>query len=168
MEIRLTPIATVKNTRAAPGDDFWGGTISEIELAEGVPGEALEGIGLFSHLEVIYYFNQVGEGKGDRAGEGKGDRVGEGKVVHARRPRGNPEYPLMGIFAQRNKDRPNSIGLATVELLEHAGRVIKVRYLDAIDGTPVLDIKPVFREFMPKTAIRQPEWVGDLMKDYWK
>jgi tRNA (adenine37-N6)-methyltransferase len=152
MEIRLTPIATVKNTRAAPGDDFWGGTVSEIELMEGVPEEALEGIELFSHLEIIYYF----------------DRVGEGKVVHARRPRGNPEYPLMGIFAQRNKDRPNWIGLTTVELIEHTGRVIKVRYLDAIDGTPVLDIKPVFREFLPKGEVRQAGWVEDLMKDYWK
>ena len=152
MEIRITPIATVKNTRTSPGDDFWGGTISEIELAEGVSEEALEGIELFSHLEIIYYFN----------------RVGQGKVVHARRPRGNPEYPLMGIFAQRNKDRPNSIGLTTVELLEHAGRVIKMRYLDAIDGTPVLDIKPVFREFLPKGEVRQAEWVDDLMKDYWR
>lgn len=152
MKIQLTPIATVKNTRIAPGDDFWGGTISEIELAEGLPEEAFEGIGLFSHLEIIYYF----------------DRVGEGKTVHARRPRGNPDYPVMGIFAQRNKDRPNSIGLTTVELVEHRGRVIRVRYLDAIDGTPVLDIKPMFREFMPLAPVRQPEWVNDLMKDYWR
>jgi tRNA (Thr-GGU) A37 N-methylase len=74
----------------------------------------------------------------------------------------------MGIFAQRNKDRQNWIGLTTVELIERTGRVLRVRYLDAIDGTPVLDIKPVFREFMPKTTIRQPEWVDDLMKDYWR
>jgi tRNA-Thr(GGU) m(6)t(6)A37 methyltransferase TsaA len=152
MEIRLTPIATVKNTRTTPTDDFWGGTISEIELVETMPEAALDGIGLFSHLEILYYFNQIGEGK----------------IVHARRPRGNPDYPMMGIFAQRNKDRPNRIGLTTVELIEHTGRVIKVRYLDAIDGTPVLDIKPVFREFMPKTPITQPEWVGELTKDYWR
>ena len=152
MNIQLTPIAMVKNTRTTPGDDFWGGTISEIELAEGVPEEAFEGIELFSHLEVIYYF----------------DRVGAAKIVYSRRPRGNPDYPSMGIFAQRNKDRPNSIGLTTVELIEHTGRVIRVRYLDAIDGTPVLDIKPVFREFLPKTPIVQPEWVGDMMQDYWR
>jgi tRNA-Thr(GGU) m(6)t(6)A37 methyltransferase TsaA len=152
MTIQLTPIAAVRNSRPAPGDDFWGGTISEIELAPEMPEEALDGIELFSHLEIIYYFNQAGDGK----------------IVHARRPRGNPDFPLMGIFAQRNKDRPNGIGLTTVELIGHAGRVIKVRYLDAIDGTPVLDIKPVFREFMPKGEIRQADWVGDLMKDYWK
>jgi tRNA-Thr(GGU) m(6)t(6)A37 methyltransferase TsaA len=152
MIIQLTPIATVKNSRTAPGDDFWGGTISEIELAEGVPEEAFEGIELFSHLEVVYYF----------------DRAGDGKIVYSRRPRGNPDYPSMGIFAQRNKDRPNRIGLTTVELIEHTGRVIRVRYLDAIDGTPVLDIKPVFREFQPAPPISQPDWVGDMMKDYWK
>jgi len=48
------------------------------------------------------------------------------------------------------------------------GRTIKVWHLDAIDGTPVLDIKPVFREFQPKGEIRQPGWVADLMKNYWK
>jgi tRNA (adenine37-N6)-methyltransferase len=72
----------------------------------------------------------------------------------------------MGIFAQRNKDRPNKIGLCTVELIWHRERTIGVKMLDAIDGTPVLDIKPVFREFREKTPIRQPDWVMDLMKDY--
>jgi tRNA-Thr(GGU) m(6)t(6)A37 methyltransferase TsaA len=152
MDIRMTPVAIVRNTRIEPKDDFWGGTISEIELADGVASEALDGIESFSHLEIIYYFNQVGEGE----------------IGYSRRPRGNVAYPSMGIFAQRNKDRPNGLGLTTVELIEHTGRVIKVRYLDAIDGTPVLDIKPVFREFMPKGAVRQPDWVGDLLKDYWR
>jgi tRNA-Thr(GGU) m(6)t(6)A37 methyltransferase TsaA len=152
MKIQLTPIAVVKNTRTAPGDDFWGGVVSEIVLAPEMPEEAFEGIELFSHLEIIYYFNLLGASD----------------VVYARRPRGNPDYPLMGILAQRNKDRPNAIGLTTVELIEHSGRMIRVRYLDAIDGTPVLDIKPVFREFMPKGAFRQPGWVDDLTKDYWK
>jgi tRNA-Thr(GGU) m(6)t(6)A37 methyltransferase TsaA len=152
MDIRMTAVATVKNKRAEMGDDFWGGTVSEIELADGIGDEAFDGIEGFSNLEIIYHF----------------DRIGDGKVSFARRPRGNPDYPKMGIFAQRNKDRPNWIGLATVELLGREGRIIRVRYLDAIDGTPVLDIKPVFREFMPKTEVRQPEWVGDLLKDYWK
>jgi tRNA (Thr-GGU) A37 N-methylase len=72
----------------------------------------------------------------------------------------------MGIFAQRNKDRPNQIGLSTVELIWHSGRSIGVSMLDAINGTPVLDIKPVFREFRPAVEIRQPDWVADLMKKY--
>ena len=76
-------------------------------------------------------------------------------------------HPLVGIFGQRKKDRPNTLGLCTVELLEHYGRIIKVRHLDAINGTPVLDIKPFFRENHPEGEFRQPSWVADLMKNYW-
>ena len=152
MEIHLTPIAMVKNSRVTPIDDHWEEIIAEIELAEHIPTEAFYSISEFSHLEIIYYF----------------DKVKPEDIVFSGRPRGNPNYPIVGIFGQRKKDRPNSIGLCTVELLEHNGRTIKVKYLDAIDGTPVLDIKPVFREFQPKTAIQQPAWVEDLMKNYWK
>lgn len=151
MEIIMKPVATVRNSRTVPMDDNWGGVIAEIELAHDVPMEAFDGIAAFSHLEVIYHF----------------DKVREEDVMFRGHPRGNPSWPLVGIFAQRKKDRPNRIGLATVELLERNGRTIKVKYLDAIDGTPVLDIKPVFREFQPKGEIKQPEWVGELMRNYW-
>lgn len=152
MEIVLKPIATVKNSRTEPIDDNWEAIIAEIELADDIPTEAFDSISDFSHLEIIYYF----------------DKVKNDAVVFSGRPRGNPNYPLVGIFGQRKKDRPNQIGLTTVELLEHKGRTIKVRFLDAIDGTPILDIKPVFKEFQPKTEIIQPIWVADLMKNYWK
>ena len=152
MEIKLTPIATVKNSRIEPIDDHWETIIAEIELADHIPTEAFENISDFSHLEIIYYF----------------DKVKNDDIVFSGRPRGNPNYPLVGILGQRKKDRPNKIGLCTVELLEHNGRSIKVKYLDAIDGTPILDIKPVFKEFQPKTEIIQPIWVADLMKNYWK
>jgi tRNA-Thr(GGU) m(6)t(6)A37 methyltransferase TsaA len=152
MEIKLTPIGTVKNSRNEPLDDHWETIIAEIELADHIPTEALDHITDFSHLEIIYYF----------------DKVKTDDIVFSGRPRGNPNYPVVGILAQRKKDRPNTIGLCTVELLEHNGRTIKVKYLDAIDGTPILDIKPVFKEFQPKTEIKQPIWVADLMKNYWK
>ncbi len=152
IEITLNPVATVKNSRVTPIDDNWEEIIAVIELAEHIPTEAFASISDFSHLEIIYFF----------------DKVKPEDIVFSGRPRGNPNYPVVGIFGQRKKDRPNSIGLCTVELLEHTGRTIKVKYLDAIDGTPVLDIKPVFREFQPKTAIQQPAWVEDLMKNYWK
>ncbi|MFL9482893.1 tRNA (N6-threonylcarbamoyladenosine(37)-N6)-methyltransferase TrmO [Chitinophagaceae bacterium LWZ2-11] len=152
MDIILKPIAFVSNSRTEPIDDHWSTIISEIELAEGMPTEALNNIEAFSHLEIIFYF----------------DKVGEDSIVYSGHPRGNTAYPDMGILAQRKKDRPNTIGLCTVELLEHSGRKIKVKNLDAIAGTPVLDIKPVFKEFQPKGEIIQPEWVRDLMKNYWK
>jgi tRNA-Thr(GGU) m(6)t(6)A37 methyltransferase TsaA len=152
MEITLTPIATVKNSRTSPTDDYWENVIAEIELADHIPTEAFDNISDFSHLEVTYYF----------------DKVDSKDIVFSGRPRGNPDYPVVGIFGQRKKDRPNRIGLCTVELLEHNGRTIKVKYLDAINGTPILDIKPVFREFQPKSEIKQPDWVADLMSHYWK
>ena len=151
MDIILKPIATVKNSRTTPIDDNWTAIISEIELVPGMPDEMFNSIEDFSHLEIIYYF----------------DKVGDADIVFSGRPRGNPAYPLAGILAQRKKDRPNKIGLCTVELVEHNNRTIKVRNLDAIDGTAVLDIKPVFKEFQAKGEIKQPAWVSDLMKNYW-
>jgi len=151
MNITLWSIAATRNSRTEATDDYWGNVLTEITLADDIPTEAFDNIEAFSHLEIIFYF----------------DKADDAKMVYSGRPRGNPDYPVMGIFCQRKKDRPNKIGLCTVELLEHKGRTIIVKGLDAIDGTPVLDIKPVFKEFQPKGEIRQPEWVGDLMKNYW-
>lgn len=151
MNINLKPIGYVKNVRTTPIDDQWESILSEIVLAEDIPTESLDHIEDFSHLEIIYFFN----------------KVPQENIVFSGRPRGNPAYPQVGIFGQRKKDRPNTIGLCTVELVSHQGRSLTVKYLDAIDGTPVLDIKPVFREFQPQKPIRQPDWVADLMKNYW-
>ena len=152
MEIKLKPVARVKNIRQNPSDDFWGNIISEIELDDQIPENALEGILGFSHLEIIYYF----------------DKIADEKMLYSRIPRGNFNYPETGIFSQRNKDRPNHLGLCTVELIWHQGRSIGVKYLDAIDGTPILDIKPVYKEFNLNGEVRQPTWVSDLMKNYWR
>jgi tRNA-Thr(GGU) m(6)t(6)A37 methyltransferase TsaA len=151
MEIKLKSVAIVKNSRGSPTDDYWGEVISEIELCDHIPEEAFEGISHFSHLEIIYFL----------------DKAEPGDIVFSGKPRGNPDYPVVGIFAQRKKDRPNRLGLCTVELLNHKGRTLSVRYLDAINGTPVLDIKPAFKEYQPKGEIMQPFWVADLMKKYW-
>lgn len=150
---QFTPVAWVKNKRRELKDDFWGDVISEITLDDSFPEEAFDGIERFSHLEIIYHF----------------DRADEAKIVRdARHPRGNKKWPKVGIFAQRNKNRPNRIGLTIVRLLGKEGRTIRVSGLDAVDGTPVIDIKPVVREYLPNGEIKQPEWVGELMKDYWK
>ena len=152
MEINLQPVATVRNSRTDLSDDYWGNVISEIELVENIPADAFNGIEEFSHLEIIFYFNES-------------DKL---KIVLKGHPRGNKAWPEVGIFAQRKKDRPNSIGLTTVELLERNGNKIKVKYLDAINETPVLDIKPVMKEFLPEKGIKQPQWSVELMKEYWK
>ena len=151
MSISLEPIAHVHNSRKQPIDDHWSEIISEIILADDISAEAFSNIKDFSHLEILFYF----------------DRVKQEDIVFSGRPRGNPAYPVTGIFAQRKKDRPNRLGLCTVHLIAHEGNKITVRGLDAIDGTPILDIKPVFREFLPKGGIVQPAWVENLMKNYW-
>jgi tRNA (adenine37-N6)-methyltransferase len=150
-EFLVTAIGHVRNTRKTPTDDFWGSVTSEIELAEHIPEDSLKGILEFSHLEILYVFHKA---------------VDEA-VAYSGHPRGNPEYPVCGIFAQRKKDRPNHIGLCEVELLGVKGRTLTVKNLDAIDGTPIVDIKPVFREFRTQNTTRQPTWVSKLMKEYW-
>ena len=152
MEIQMQPVALVKNSRRNLADDYWGEVISEIELLPEVPTNAFDGIENFSHLEIIFCF----------------DKSDKSKIIYNGHPRGNKNWPSVGIFAQRKKDRPNGIGLTIVEVIERNGNKLFVKYLDAIDGTPVLDIKPVMKEFLPATAIKQPEWSVELMKDYWK
>lgn len=151
MNIVLQPIAFVKNTRTDLSDDYWGSIISEIELAEGIPAKAFNGIDEFSHLEIIFHF----------------DKSDKSKAVFFGHPRGNTNWPEVGIYAQRKKDRPNAIGITMVELVKREDNKIWVKYLDAIDGTPILDIKPVMKEFLPAGEIHQPDWSKELMKDYW-
>jgi tRNA (Thr-GGU) A37 N-methylase len=113
----------------------------------------LQGLADFSHVEVLYYFHQVAV-----------DRV----VTGARHPRNNSAWPAVGIFAQRGKNRPNRIGSTVCRVLRVEGTRLYVGELDAIDGTPVLDLKPVMEEFLPRGTVRQPSWSRELMADYWK
>ena len=150
--INLSPIAFVKNIRAEIQDDHWGDVVSVIELDSAFSEEALYQIESFSHAEIVFYFHLVDENKIETG---------------ARHPRNNTEWPKVGIFAQRGKNRPNRLGVTTVKILKREGRQLFVQGLDAIDGTPVLDIKPVIKEFLPREEIRQPVWATELMKNYW-
>lgn len=91
----------------------------------------------------------------------------EKAVPQFRHPRNNTKLPKLGTYAQRNKNRPNKIGLTTVELVQRIDNKIIVKNLDAINDTPILDIKPVMIQFQPKTVIRQPDWVNEIMSNYW-
>ncbi|HQX02356.1 MAG TPA: SAM-dependent methyltransferase, partial [Anaerolineales bacterium] len=152
MMINLSPIAFVKNIRAEIEDDHWGDVVSVIELDSAFSEEALFQIESFSHAEIVFYFHLVDENKIETG---------------ARHPRNNESWPRVGIFAQRGKNRPNRLGVTTVKILKREGRQLFVQGLDAIDGTPVLDIKPVIKEFLPREEIRQPVWATELMKNYW-
>lgn len=87
--------------------------------------------------------------------------------VGARHPRGNPDWPRVGIFAQRAKMRPNRIGVSVCRLSAVNGLTVTVHGLDAIDGTPVIDVKPYMIEFAPRGEVRQPAWSHQLMARYW-
>jgi len=148
----VTPIGWVRGGRGDVRDDDWGDVRARIELVDGVPASALDGLEDFSHAEIIFLF----------------DRVNASAVVAgARHPRGNPAWPRVGIFAQRGKDRPNRLGSTIVEIIARDGITLTVRGRDAIDGTPVLDIKPVMAEFLPRGPVGQPQWSQELMREYW-
>ena len=149
----MRPIGWVSTSRADRVDDSWGSVESIIHLdVDRFTSSSLAGLDAFSHADVIFLF----------------DRFDEAKVaVGARHPRGNETWPRVGIFAQRASSRPNRLGLTTCELLDVEGLDVRVRGLDAIDGTPVLDIKPHMREFDPRVEVVQPDWATELMTGYW-
>ncbi|WP_426031210.1 SAM-dependent methyltransferase [Caulobacter sp. DWP3-1-3b2] len=153
MSITMTPIGVVHGGRDVPEDDDWGQSRVRIDLDPARFGaEALLGLEAFSHVEVIYVFDKVTD-----------DQI----VTGARHPRGNKAWPKVGIFAQRGKNRPNRIGATVCDIVSVEGLSLEVRGLDAIDGTPVLDLKPVMAGFAPRGEHREPDWAGEIMKDYW-
>jgi tRNA-Thr(GGU) m(6)t(6)A37 methyltransferase TsaA len=150
--ITLEPIGFVRGGRSDLADDNWGGVTARIELVGTLPAESLDGIEAFSHTEVVYFFDRVPDAEVERG---------------ARHPRGNTMWPKVGIFAQRGKSRSNRLGVTVVEIVGRDGRSLTIAGLDAIDGTPVLDIKPVMAEFLPRTPVQQPAWSIELMMNYW-
>lgn len=151
--IAIYPIGYVRTSRVDNTDDEWGSVESRIELDADISSDALAGVESFSHVEIVFHF----------------DRVAESKIeTGSRHPRNNPDWPKVGIFAQRGKNRPNRLGVTMAKLIRREDRAIVVRGLDAIDGTPVLDIKPVMREFLPREPVVQPDWSEQLMQDYWQ
>ena len=148
----MEAIGFVRATRTEADDDFWGATEACITLTERFTSDALAGIGEYSHVEILFVLDKVERGI---------------IVTGARHPRGNPNWPAVGIFAQRAKARPNRIGSTICRVIRAEGKRLFVAELDAIDGTPVLDIKPILAEFLPRGEIRQPAWSHELMRDYW-
>jgi tRNA-Thr(GGU) m(6)t(6)A37 methyltransferase TsaA len=152
MSLILDPIGLVRGGRDQPIDDDWGKSRATLVLDPRFTPDALAGLDAFSHAEIIFAF--------DRAPE---DKVETG----ARRPRGREDWPRVGIFAQRGKNRPNRLGVTVCRIIAVRGLEVEVEGLDAIDGTPVIDIKPVMSGFLPRGDIREPEWAKAIMETYW-
>lgn len=151
--ISMLPIGSVVGGRAEAVDDHWASVEATISLdGSRFTPDVVAGLADFSHLEVVFVFHGVDESSVN---------------LGARHPRGREDWPVVGIFAQRAKARPNRIGITTCDLVSVNGLDVVVRGLDAIDGTPVLDIKPHMVEFGPRGEVRQPAWSHELMADYW-
>ncbi len=140
----LKPIGMVKNKiKQKPARrDWWEGLVSEIAVDSSLT-EALDGLEDFSHIIVLYWMHQATSGE-------------VSLKVH---PRGKQELPLVGLFATRSPNRPNPIGKATVRLLQRQGNILRVKGLDAIDGTPVIDIKPYIPGYDSATDTTVPKWI---------
>lgn len=150
--ITVNPIGFAYNERHEIEDDYWGEVVTKIILNSSLLEEALSEIESFSHLEIIFYFHMVNKNK---------------IVTGARYPRNDEALPKVRFFAQRGKNGPNQLGLTTVRIIKREGRELSVVGLDCINETPILDIKPVMKEFLPKESIVQPNWTKDIMKNYW-
>jgi len=152
-QIVLSSIGTVRSARAESIDDNWDSVESRVVLDSSLFGpEATASLGDFSHVEVVYHF----------------DRVPDSEIqTGARHPRDRKDWPKVGILAQRGKGRPNRIGVTICRLLSVDGLTLHVQGLDAIDGTPVIDIKPVMKGFLPRGVLREPQWAQELMNGYW-
>lgn len=151
--IELHPIGRVVSAREKPQNDHWDDVSCSIHIdPQRFSPDSLAGLSDFSHILVVFYFHLADPKKIENT---------------ARHPRNNQDWPKVGIFAQRNKNRPNQIGVTVCGLERVEGHVIHVKGLDAIMDTPVLDIKPWFVEYGPRGETRQPVWVQELMKNYW-
>lgn len=153
MTFHLTPIGSVRNVRPDPANsDHWGRVLSTIMIDERFGDDCLAGLADFSHVEVLFLFDQANEREDYR---------------QRWRPRARADLPPVGVFADRGPRRPNRIGATICEIISAEGRQLRVRGLDAVNGTPILDLKPVMLEFLPAN-VHQPAWAGKLMHDYFR
>jgi tRNA-Thr(GGU) m(6)t(6)A37 methyltransferase TsaA len=150
IELHLKPVGFISSPVTEQTDENWGGVISRILLLPEYIG-ALSGLEDFSHAIIITYLHQA--------------KYEKEKHLQ-RRPRGLESMPKVGIFSQRAKDRPNPIGVTTVKIITVGSDCIEVQGLDAINGTPVLDIKPYDPHYDKIDLPKIPEWVGRLMEKY--
>jgi len=142
-EINLEPIGFVKNSEKEPRFGSFANEITEIIVDEKFT-DALNRIEDYSHVIIVFWM----------------DKVKEHVITH--QPQGNPEVPIVGIFACRCPARPNPIAITTVELIEHNGNKIIVKGLDILDGTPVIDIKPYWPIYDEVKGGTIPDWVNKL------
>jgi len=150
--MQLEPIGSISASRSEPRNTIgWGDAIARIDLIAEMGTHALDGLDGFSHVEIVFWFDQV---------------TRRSSYAEPSRARGRDDMPLIGVFAARGPNRPNPIGVSACPIVELGETWLKVRGLDAVDGTPVLDIKPVMAVLVPRET-QEPEWSSRLMADYY-
>jgi tRNA-Thr(GGU) m(6)t(6)A37 methyltransferase TsaA len=146
----ITPIGVIRSPRTDFANEGWGTVTARIELDPDVFATgATDGLTEYSHVEVVYAFH-----------------LSTRTCTADQHPRQNPAWPRTGILAQRAPNRPNHLGVTICELIAADALSLTVRGLDAVDGSPLLDVKPYLREFAPRGPLRQPDYTGELMRDY--
>jgi len=149
-EIKLKPIGFVASSVTERVDENWGEITSKIVLNPEFSG-ALLGLECFSHAIIVTYLHEATYEKDKHL---------------QRRPRNLDTMPTTGILSQRAKNRPNPIGVTAVEILDVGDDYLEIKGLDAINETPILDIKPYYPHYDKVDDSRVPEWVNSLMKGY--
>ncbi len=144
MDVTLHPIGRIVSPVRALPHHAWEAVDSEVVVDEAYAG-GLDGIEEFSHVIVVFHFH-----------------LSDGTAALHAHPGGREELPEVGVFATRSPRRPNPIGITTVRLLERKGNLLRVRGLDAVDGTPVLDIKPHIPIADAFEGAVVPRWVDAL------
>ncbi|GAB3525696.1 tRNA (N6-threonylcarbamoyladenosine(37)-N6)-methyltransferase TrmO [Arthrobacter monumenti] len=150
--MHVEPIGSVSSPREDTNNTTgWGDVVARIDLNDALGSESLRGLEGFSHVEVLFWFDQV---------------TRRSSYAQPARARGRDDMPLIGVFAARGPNRPNPIGVSACEIVELGDTWLRVRGLDAVDGTPILDIKPVMTVLVPHPT-QEPEWSSQLMADYY-
>jgi tRNA-Thr(GGU) m(6)t(6)A37 methyltransferase TsaA len=147
--LSLRPIGHVENSVAKGEHAVWEELESRI-LVDDQWAEGLQGLEKFSHIIVVFWL----------------DRPSEAEVPLTVHPEAREEMPLVGLFATRTPLRPNPIGLTSVDLVSVEGTTLRVKGLDAFDGTPVLDIKPYLIRGDLKPEASVPGWLRQLWEKH--
>jgi len=141
-EMTLKAIGVVRSEVKQPFVQDCKEVVSDIVIDSSLT-EALDNLDEFSHIIVLYWMHHAATGQ----------------VPTKVHPKGRQELPLIGLFATRSPNRPNPVGKATVRLLQRQGNILKVKGLDAIDGSPVIDIKPYISGYDSAVNAKVPSWI---------
>ncbi|MDP2718209.1 MAG: tRNA (N6-threonylcarbamoyladenosine(37)-N6)-methyltransferase TrmO [Dehalococcoidia bacterium] len=146
-EINIKPIGVVRNAIKNKEHHGWNKIKSEITVNKKfVP--CLDGLQEFSHIIVFFWLHQV---------------TPEERATKRARPLRQSDIPEMGIFAWHSSRRPNPIGMTIVKLHKIEGDKVTVQGLDAIEGTPVLDLRPYLEKYYHVDNLKEPPWVNEVM-----